>query len=255
MSLKAPEDIAIKILDILRFERKPMQSHTKEREFSVISCRLKGSTDFSYRGRVIPASPASFVYIPAHVAYQQTSTEEEIICVHFVINEDLYPDITSFISRSPYLAEQFVILNRLWREKKGGSLLKCQSILYDILFHFYRIYHETQNSLLNTEALIDASMKYIHANGFQKDFSWSKAIAASHLSEAYFRRIFKTVYHVTPVMYLQTLKTDYAKALLSSRLYPLKEIADICGFTEEKYFFAVFKKITGMTPSEWTAAN
>ena len=247
------DNINLEIIDVMRFERKRMTFDTFKRDFSVISCRIKGTAEFMYHNEVTLASPAKCVYIPANIDYTQKSEDEEIICVHFKADRNLCPKIISFDCKSPHMKECFLILNDLWMKKKGGYVFKCKSILYDILYNFHKTFNEDKT--LNAQQLISASIKYIHTDFYKSDFSVSRAIALSNISEAYFRRIFKAVYKMTPTEYIRILKISHAKTLLQSCSYSICQISQMCGFTEEKYFYTVFKKITGQTPSEWKNTN
>ena len=43
----------------------------------------------------------------------------------------------------------------------------------------------------------------------------------------------------------------YAKELISTGDYSLKEIAFMCGYSDYKYFSSEFKQFTGISPSEY----
>lgn len=42
-----------------------------------------------------------------------------------------------------------------------------------------------------------------------------------------------------------------AKAMLRERRHTVVEVAEMVGFSDQKYFREVFKKTVGMTPSEY----
>lgn len=247
------DDINPEIIDVLRFERKPMAYDTLKRDFSVISFRLRGSAEFTYNNEITHASPTKCIYVPANIDYSQKGGDEEIICVHFKSDKNLFAKIISFDINYPQMKEYFLVLNDLWMKKKPGYIFKCKSILYDILYSLYKTLNEDRT--LNAQQLISASVEYIQTDFCKRDFSLSRAISLSNMSEAYFRRIFKAVYKMTPIKYIQILKISHAKTLLQNGSYSIHQISQMCGFTEEKYFYTVFKKITGQTPAEWKNTN
>ena len=71
------------------------------------------------------------------------------------------------------------------------------------------------------------------------------------VSETYFRRIFKRIYHISPVQYVIKLRLEYASQLLISKLYTVKEVSYKSGFTDVKYFSRVFKAKFKMTPKKY----
>lgn len=62
---------------------------------------------------------------------------------------------------------------------------------------------------------------------------------------------FKNVIGRTPMDYFLDLKIEHAKRLLISNKYSISETADICGFQNQYYFSNIFKKRTGMSPTEY----
>ena len=55
----------------------------------------------------------------------------------------------------------------------------------------------------------------------------------------------------TVKQYLTQLRIDQAKKLLKCTRLPAKTIAAMCGFNEPDYFSAVFKRIAGISPSDY----
>ena len=65
-------------------------------------------------------------------------------------------------------------------------------------------------------------------------------------------RDFKASVGMTVHEFFETCRLNYAKSLLSSKkAYTAAEISEACGFKNETYFFAFFKKHTGLSPSEY----
>lgn len=70
-------------------------------------------------------------------------------------------------------------------------------------------------------------------------------------SKAFLCKTFKTQMGETLIGCLNRLKMEEAKRLLSETDKSIKDIAGSLGFQEVKYFDAVFKKSTGMTPVKY----
>lgn len=66
-----------------------------------------------------------------------------------------------------------------------------------------------------------------------------------------FRRIFKDYTGFAPAQYMQELKINKSKELLTNTIISCKEIAYEVGFDSPSYFNIVFKKRTLMTPLEY----
>ncbi len=231
------------ILDVLRFHRGSRKYETAKREFCVLSCRLHGSAAFHWEGGEATTSETEFLFIPPGIDYTQETRGEEVIAVHLDFNAPVPGTITS-IPCPATLRQQFVALHNAWQEKSTGYELRCKGLVYEILYQLLTAFHRDARELA-------PAMEYIRAEFCNPAFSLDKAIQKTYLSPAYFRRLFKRSYGMSPVQYITALKLQYAKSLLESGSFTLSEIAEQCGFADEKYFYAVFKKETGTTPAKW----
>ena len=75
-------------------------------------------------------------------------------------------------------------------------------------------------------------------------------VAKAHMSGTYFRRLFLNRFNMTPNKYLISKRLIYAEKLLSSGKYSIKEVAEMSGFCDVKYFSRVVKKEYGVPPSK-----
>jgi AraC-like DNA-binding protein len=71
------------------------------------------------------------------------------------------------------------------------------------------------------------------------------------MSYSWFRRIFKQYTGFAPGDYIQELKVNKAKELLTNTMLNCKEIAFDLDFETPAYFNIVFKKKTGITPNKY----
>ncbi|MBE7045679.1 MAG: helix-turn-helix transcriptional regulator [Ruminococcaceae bacterium] len=70
------------------------------------------------------------------------------------------------------------------------------------------------------------------------------------ISVGYFSRIFKSVTGYSAVDFINLQKISLAKQLLQQQK-PISDIAELLGITDEKYFYRLFKKYTGMTTKKY----
>lgn len=75
------------------------------------------------------------------------------------------------------------------------------------------------------------------------------------LSPFYFTRLFKKETGYTPHEYIILSRTNVAKFYLKSTAYSIKEICFSSGFSSESSFCTTFRKVCGMTPSEYRENN
>jgi AraC-like DNA-binding protein len=101
-------------------------------------------------------------------------------------------------------------------------------------------------SALQMKKVIDLVKSSLHS-----EIHLSTMASEVHLSEFHFSRLFRNTFGISPYQYVLQGKIEYAKTLL--RHYPrsLSQIAHSLNFTDQSHFTNVFKKITGICPSEF----
>lgn len=71
-------------------------------------------------------------------------------------------------------------------------------------------------------------------------------------SPALLTKLFIQNYNISPGKYITSLRLGFAKNLLQNRPdLSIKEIALLCGYSEQGYFSRIFRKYTGQTPVEY----
>ena len=91
---------------------------------------------------------------------------------------------------------------------------------------------------------------YIDTNLYSK-IETKQLAALIHRCKEQTIRLFKKEYGITPYDYYMENRIKKAEYLIKNTLFSVKEIAFKLGFCDEHYFSGVFKKKTGLTPSEF----
>ena len=72
------------------------------------------------------------------------------------------------------------------------------------------------------------------------------------LTPDYIGRIFKKKTGISLKEYINMVRIEKAKVLISENKYKIYEIARMCGYDDNaKYFSCVFKKMTGIHPTDF----
>lgn len=82
-------------------------------------------------------------------------------------------------------------------------------------------------------------------------FSLNEAAAVAGMSPYHFIRLFKIQTGKTPYEFYVAVKVEKAQKLLSNKDKTITEIALITGFSSSSHFSTLFKRVTGMSPSEY----
>ena len=71
------------------------------------------------------------------------------------------------------------------------------------------------------------------------------------LSPSRFRDVFYAAFGITPTLYLNKIRIEHSKSLLITTQNNIREIEMIVGFKERSVFERTFKKLVGVTPSNF----
>lgn len=91
---------------------------------------------------------------------------------------------------------------------------------------------------------------YIHAH-YMEELSMKNVAHAMNYSDAYFCKLFKQCFQVNFSTYLNEFRVEKAMAMMENPRVNVKDISRSCGYTDSNYFSRVFKRITGLTPTEY----
>ena len=86
---------------------------------------------------------------------------------------------------------------------------------------------------------------------FQRDISLDDISREIDISPYYFSKIFKENTGENFIDYLTTLRIDKAKELLETTDMSMKELCGEVGYANPNYFSRIFKKIVGLSPTEY----
>lgn len=98
--------------------------------------------------------------------------------------------------------------------------------------------------------IIKKAMLYISQN-FNTPLTLEDAACHVHLHPSYFSTLFKHSTGSSFKEYLNMVRIEESKQLLSNTDYSIIDIAIAVGFEDQSYFSKVFKKYTGLTPKQF----
>lgn len=98
--------------------------------------------------------------------------------------------------------------------------------------------------------IIKKSIRYISQH-FSGNLTLDEVAAQVHLNPAYFSTLFKRSTGSSFKEYLNMVRIEESKRLLSNTDYTIIDISLAVGFEDQSYFSKVFKKYTGMTPKQF----
>lgn len=101
-----------------------------------------------------------------------------------------------------------------------------------------------------SNSIIQKARTYIDQN-YARDLSLDDVAREVGISPYYFSKLFKEQTGQNFIDYLTRLRIETAKRLLVDPAMSVKEVCLRSGYSNQNYFSRIFKKSTGMTPTEY----
>lgn len=238
------ENPIIEIIGVDHIEWKEQHCNVLPREYSALAFRIKGSGIICYNKNSISINTNDILYLPQNIGYNAEYSDTELIVIHFKTqNSDNIAEVFSF-ENTEKIYKLFLEALNIWRNKDIGYKISTLSILYKILATVYKESqkHSLPQNFINAISLINSNYK-------DTSLSIKQICHDSQISETYFRKLFAEYYKKTPITYINELRIEYARNLISSGK-TIEESAYASGFNDPKYFSRVVKKHLDCTPKE-----
>lgn len=101
----------------------------------------------------------------------------------------------------------------------------------------------------NVEQVVSWIQNYLQVN-YQQNITLEHLADKVYLSPCYVSRAFRQVTGLNFMQYLTKIRIERAMQLLKAGQYTVSEVAKAVGYKDSSYFSQIFKKKTGLTPSE-----
>ncbi len=148
---------------------------------------------------------------------------------------------------------------------QADSSQSMQNIVQEIFFpdeldlYFARFFENLSemlrpHSIYRVKDTIEQVQIYTQQN-YQKPISVDFLASLFYMNSSYLSHLFRRKTGVKYAQYLNSIRIDRAKELLSSTDRKLYQITKNVGYDNSKYFFRVFKKATGMTPEQYRTSH
>lgn len=127
-----------------------------------------------------------------------------------------------------------------------------QGLLYLNQFNAFVLDQTSKSSITSKQRLVNDMREYINAH-------YSEEIGVKYLSDIigrspnYLSHLFSDACGKTLSEYINTVRVDHAKRLLIESDETLYSISKDVGYKDDKYFIKIFKKLNGMTPTQYRA--
>ena len=205
---------------------------------------IVGKETFSYKA-------GTFAYIPPKTNHSEKHyTDTEVLFFAFEIDEnDL--ELRSNVYRDDDGMVKVLFETVETEIKQHNTYFRYAISLYigEILLKICRLYSGNEERDLLGECLIYAR-DYIRAH-IHQSINLQDLASTSGSSTDYFRHQFQKRFGLAPREFILQERIKGIKFMLATTDKPIKEIAERFSFEDSSHLVRVFKKETGMSPSEY----
>ena len=195
--------------------------------------------------KVFEVKSGDLAFVP-RVDYVRTAKADNLAAMHFTLLNANFNDIEVFSPENP------AVYAALFRkaESAPSDRYLCQSVLYGILA---AVRKEKGSFSCGDDAkkVLPATEK-LRRGETLSEVTVASLAADCGLSEPSFRKAFFRATGQTPSSAVTRLKVDRAVEMIRAGGYKLDEIAESVGYCDSKYLSSVIKRITGISPRQWS---
>jgi AraC-like DNA-binding protein len=235
-----------------------------DHEFVLIE---KGSGSIIIEEKIYIARPGMFFYFSPGIVHSLCTDDDEpfsFYAVHFsyvfLEKEKEQWIVSSATTNLPLQSVQNIYNYRVLAENMAGLIdylnrhlqnwgLMVRTLFQSCIYHLfqYNAYKKIDHS---AKVKIDTVANYIAIN-IEKNFTAGELAELVKVTPDYISRLFKKYTGNTLISYINLCKIARAKTYLIENNVAIRKIANTLSFSDEFYFSKVFKKVEGISPSQF----
>ena len=242
-----------------RFTEKAYSSHATlpnhAHELPHFCFVLAGSYRENIAGKLFERSPTALVYYPPDVSHAEEHFgrgRHLLVEIDFKSLEKVR-DYGAHLSDPVLLADQssLWLAARVYREfsqRDGFSALALESIATELLIAASR--QHSQRAERRPPQWLKRVKDFLREN-FAEPPSLEELAKAVGVHPTHLSRVFRQFEHCTVGDFIREARIEYARQRMLRSNDPLVDIALAAGFADQTHFTRTFRRITGMTPTEF----
>lgn len=228
---------------------------------------VKTKSFFEIDGSIVHFPPNTImiygIHSPVHYGYLEPHYNDDWI--HFELHDD-DEDVLSRLALPintpftlPYMGTLTEYSKLIVQEKLSSHSHKEETInslmhalLYSIASHLYT---KPDSNMNNKYYYPMNELRIEILNAPYKKWDTPQLADRLHLSISHFQHLYKSFFGVTCIQDIITARIKFAELYLCTSEMSISSLALFCGYENELHFMRQFKKLTGMTPSQYREAH
>jgi AraC-like DNA-binding protein len=228
--------------------------------FTVLQYTISGTGTLRYENRTMKIRPgeALLVIVPHNHCYWLEKGDKweffwismngiEALRIHEIILNMQGP----VLKLKNHTVDKLASCTLRLMEGKGEMPGEASAIAYEAAMALFDDTFGPSEKLPTSENALSRALQYVYAN-LASPLTVDMLARVAGLSRAHFSRSFANLTGLAPAEFvLQERMKRAAKLMIANRELPIKEIAALTGIPDNNYFSKVFRRIYGVSPTEF----
>lgn len=252
-------DISIKEIASIFYKSRPAGFSFRQNDNNCfrLAFIISGSAVYDFGNKKYTVNQNDLLFLKKDAHYTVT-VDKSGPWEHIVISFDLWDDdeistlpfkFKNTVSHPKQFEELFEKAHSIYNSGGIACNMEMKSIAYRIISMLLEEKEEQFFKKSKYKGIKEAS-EYIESN-YKEKINVEDLALVSGYSISHFSRLFKELYSMSPIEYINFIRIERAKNMLKTQMFSLSEIAEECGFSNVYYFSRIFKQIVGVTPKKY----
>lgn len=216
---------------------------------------LAGEAFFDYAGQQLKVSPGDLFIIPAQQSFDYWG---QGIRFHWLSLDGTWPAILGddqtprrlSLGYDSEIEAKFVEIRELLILQKQGYPLKAVGVFYELMARIEELSQGLTVTHSTYPDVVRNAITYL-IETYDHPFNAARTAATVNISQSHLRALFDKWLGESPRQFHTRYRIDQAKRLLREQQLQISEVALQVGFDDTHYFSRVFKRMTGVSPSQY----
>lgn len=214
--------------------------------------KISGASLYTFEKEEITLSRGEVLFIPKGESYRVERTccdESQYALINF--DGEIENPVPS-LYRPAEMSDIVFLFDKLiktWIFQTRANYYNRLSLFYRLLSYLAlseeKAYYDSEK-----QKLIEPALQYLNQHIFDSALKTEHLHGLCGISDTYFRKIFTSVFGISPKQYIINKRLIQAKNILGSGEYnSVHDVSEAVGYTDALYFGKLFKKCYGYPPS------
>lgn len=178
-----------------------------------------------------------------HIQWEGSECESSITNTPLPFKRVLILPTLEFLNQATQLYE-------CWHSKSAGYEWQAKLKLFQLLDALCNVVIAEQTEQEISYRQMEDSVRFIRQH-YSEDLNRTILAKQTSMSVSHYSLLFKNAVGISPLQFVEKVRIDQAKSMLTSTSKPISEVAKAVGYSDPLYFTRVFTKVTGMAPREY----